>query len=101
MKSTTAQIVGYFEDNVTFTEGPFVAVCINGWRIEVELKGNNCPVLPDMSIYKMLKDARGKEPGKTDWLECEANVNWLNEQVKRGRIVLNGKTWVAPSYPWK
>lgn len=93
------QVVGYFENNVTFTEGPFVAVQVNGWRIECEIRGGLCPALPDITIHRMLEKEKGKVPGKLTTLERLAPyIEWLNEQVKAGRIVPSGINWIAPEY---
>lgn len=93
-----AQVVGYFEDNVVFTEGPFV-ICNpwgNGWRIEVEMKGHECPVLPDMSIYPTIERLGLK--GKThDMKQAELVCDLLNQMVRGKRIVLIGATWVLPN----
>ena len=90
-----AQIVGYYQDNVTFEEGPFVAVDAWGWRIEVEQKGAKCPVLPDRSIYNALRRHKGKKPGKLDTFEEIAPyVDWLNQMVREGKITLEGRCWV-------
>lgn len=88
-----AQIVGYMEDNVEYSEGPFVLVHIGGWRIEAELKGHNCPVLPDPDIYKYL-EVRGRLAHK--WHikeEIAASVDFLNEEVRKGNIILKGRVW--------
>lgn len=47
-----AQRVGYFENNVIYKEGPFVMTNAGGWRIEVEQKGHQCPVMPSMTIVR-------------------------------------------------
>lgn len=90
-----AQSVGYFEDNVTFTEGPFV-ICNplgNGWRIEVELKDGVCPILPDGSIYDLVKVRYGLA-GKTNSHELITKIcDDLNQLVKDNQIVLVGKSW--------
>lgn len=90
-----AQIVGYYEDNVVFTEGPFV-ICnphTNGWRIEVELKEYMCPVLPDLSISKPL--LKLGMPGKTmDKALAERVCDTLNQMVRDGEIVLDDRLWV-------
>jgi len=89
-----AQIVYYMENNVEYTEGPFVLVEAGGWRIEVELKGHHCPVLPDISIYKLL-EAHRLYSGKSDDQQKVANVvDWLNGQVRLGRIALQGNRWL-------
>lgn len=93
-----AQIVGYWQDNVEFEEGPFVMVHAGGWRIEVEVKNHKCPCLPELSIYNLL-DAHSRRIYKTGSSALAAQtVDWLNEQVRAGKIVLQGKIWVAPEY---
>lgn len=95
-----AQIVGYWQDNVTYTEGPFV-LCGSPHpgsvsRIECEAKGHHCPVMVQFSIYQML-DA--KRPG---WRKDKcAAVDWLNEQVREGAIILRDRTWHAPEFEEK
>jgi len=84
-----AQICGYFEDNVIYTEGPFVMVQAFGWRIEAEVKGHKCPTLPDIGIYKLL-ETNNKQAHKTDNKEkIIESVDWLNLQVKNGLIIQN------------
>lgn len=91
-----AQVVGYFEDNVVFTEGPFVIVnpLDNGWRIEVDRPGSVCPVLPDGSIYDLIKRVFDFEGKTTDKAQIEVICNYLNELVKLGRIVPRGGSWI-------
>lgn len=90
-----AQAIGYWDDNVVFTEGPFV-ICNplgNGWRIEVELKEHHCPVLPDLSIYHLKKQLG--MTGKTMNVELAEGVcDTLNQMVQDGKIILNGNLWV-------
>lgn len=89
-----AQVIGYCQNDVIFEEGPFVIVNANGWRIECELKGHYCPVLPDSSIYK-LREYWGYQPGKfREQREAEELCDRLNQAVKDGVIVLDGKSWV-------
>lgn len=92
-----AQTVGYHEDNVTFTEGPFVIVYAGGWRLEVEVLGHHCPCMLDTSVYRMLKRERGRW-GKTNLETAKADCDWLNEQVRLGRIVREGAVMVATEY---
>lgn len=92
-----AQIVGYWEDNVVFIEGPFVLVEAGGWRIEVEDKGRDCPILPHLSIDRLL-EANGMSWHKIPHQyvdQAKATVDWLNQAVRDGKIVLVGGTWVA------
>lgn len=92
-----AQVVGYMDNHVEFKEGPFV-ICNplgNGWRIEVERKGHFCPVLPDASIYGLIKRMKmyaGKFVAKSD---AEALCNRLNRLVKSGVITLRDNQWTA------
>jgi len=94
-----AQVVGYFQNNVIFEEGPFV-LCFNpgGFRIEVELRGHICPVLPDLSIYKLLKAETECPIGNTRRELKEPWADWLNRQVKAGRIVMQENRWICPEY---
>lgn len=96
-----ARIVGYFEDFETpereaeaFSEGPFVLVNARGWRIEVQSEGSKCPVLPDLSIYK-LKEELGWPVGKTDDRDLAERVcDDLNRMVREGDIVKDDNgTW--------
>ena len=88
-----AQHVRYFEDNVEFKEGPFVVVEINGFRVECELKGWHCPVMPDTTIYQFLR-AHGLDASK-HWKaeEIEKQVDFLNQKVKEGVITLRDGAW--------
>lgn len=82
-----AQKVGYFENNVTFKEGPFVLVDAGGWRIEVKLRGHHCPVLPHSSIYP-IKERLGWPLGKiNDTVRATLVCDKLNEMVRAGKIV--------------
>ena len=88
-----AQEVRYFQNNPEFTEGPFVIVNVNGWRIEVELAGYHCPVLPSTSVLRIV-DKLGLH-GKTNNRELAAMVcDNLNARVRAGEIVLRHNTWV-------
>lgn len=95
-----AQVVGYFEDFHTeerraeaYSEGPFVLVNVNGWRIEVEYEDAPHPCMPDSSIYK-LKRKLGMEFGKThDKQLAESVCDALNRMVKDGRIVRTESGW--------
>lgn len=90
-----AQEVGYHQNNVVFIGGPFVIVNANGWRVEAELKNYYCPVLPDISIFSIMK--RLGFEGKTDNKEKAAMVcDHLNRMVLTGDIVLTAHgQWVA------
>lgn len=89
-----AQEVGYYENNITFTEGPFVIVnpLDNGWRIEVQLVGHECPVLPDETIYPLMKKwgLLGKSHDKRLVMDvCDE----LNSMVRCGQIKLVDRYW--------
>ncbi len=88
-----AQFVGYFEDDVTYTEGPFVVVNANGYRIEVENKKSEkkCPCLPPLDIYTLCELYNKTCHKNDDHTIIAATVDWLNQQVKDGVIVLNEK----------
>ncbi len=88
-----AQQVGYFEDNVTYREGPFVIVNANGFRIECEVKGHICPAFPHLSISR-LKDQLGYPQGKTDRETAAAMCDRLNGMVREGKIELVGTMWI-------
>jgi hypothetical protein len=90
-----AQVVGYHEDNVQFTEGPFVATKIpEGWfRVEVEHKNANCPVLPDSSIYDFLKLTGLQTRGSLE--EVSKTVDFLNESVGKQAITCQDSVWRA------
>lgn len=93
-----AQVVGYFQNNVTFTEGPFVIVERNGWRIEVEQKGCNWSILPDSSIYKIVERRFGLCGKTTDRSLIEKVCDGLNQMVRDSAIVLSPHgTWVSKS----
>lgn len=88
-----AQKVGYFQNNVVYSEGPFVMCNIGGWRIEAELKGQSCPCACDPSIYELL-ESQGLQAHKcNDEKKIIASVNWLNEQVKMGTIRNVNNIW--------
>lgn len=91
-----AQTVGYFENDVEYTEGPFVYSTIG--RIEAELVGHFCPVLCDNSIFRML-EAERKDYGTIRTFEkLEPIIDWLNQQVILDRIICKHGTWIAPQY---
>lgn len=86
-----AQEVAFAENNIVYTEGPFVMVHISGWRVEVELPGHHCPVLPDASISQFL-ERHGFSSGKElDKKKAAAKVDFLNSMERCGRITRNCK----------
>ena len=93
------QVVGHFENNITF-EAPFVICNVGGsFRIECEIKGHRTSALAHLSIYRMLTCEMNYEPGCThDFGLREREVNWLNAQVEIGRIVLKDDQWEAIGY---
>lgn len=94
-----AQVINYFSNDIVFAEGPFV-ICNplgNGWRIEVELKGHCCPVLPDSSIY-VTERSLGLVGKTWDKSLAEKVCDELNEMVRDGKIVLSDKVWVEKNY---
>ena len=86
-----AQKVGYFEDDFEFTEGPFVMVDAGGWRIEAELTGHKTSVLPHYSIYYFLEYHGYQAHKSKDEKAIAASVDFLNEQVRQGRIIKTTK----------
>ena len=94
-----AQSVGYYQDDVTFSEGPFV-ICnplLSGWRIEAQIVGSGTPVLPDRSIYDILSKSMYGTGKWNDRATAEAACDWLNRLVREGKIVtrLSGGWFVA------
>lgn len=88
-----AQTVGHYENDVIYTEGPFVISDVGGWRIECEIKGHCYPSLPDTSIYVLLQRYK-KDFGKTFNKEIAIKVcDWLNSFVAQGRIILAEDGW--------
>lgn len=98
-----ARAVDYWHDFVSeeeameaYKEGPFVLVCANGWRLEVEMKGSKCPALPDSSIYNLLDNHCLSHDKTNNKKEAEAVCDWLNTAVKIGWIKLHESgSWVA------
>jgi hypothetical protein len=93
--------VGYFEDFHTpeeeaeaYREGPFVIVNANGFRIEAQVVGHKCPAMPDLSVFK-LREQWGYRLGKFDRDKATELCDRLNEAVREGKIVLNGKHWMV------
>ena len=95
-----AQRVGYFEDNVVFTEGPFVMVNANGWRIESsdgQEHGCNC-VHIDRSV-RMLAVGLGYQGKRDDPALVEPIVDKLNKLVREEVIVQRESgTWYYPPF---
>lgn len=97
-----AQRVGYYENNVEFTEGPFVIVRrTDRWRIECELRTDaecNC-VIPEASILDLFYNERGVRMTWFNELMAEEHCDWLNSQVFQERIILHEKGyWYAPEF---
>jgi hypothetical protein len=92
-----AQVVGFFEDNVTYKEGPFVISnpLFNGWRIEVEFKGSKTqtPGLPNTSIYELEKKL-GLDGKTFDKALIERICDELNQMVRDGKIAVRHNLWV-------
>lgn len=93
-----AQIVGYYENDIIYTEGPFVMVNANGWRIEVQSLVDSFSVCPNSFIYKLLDD-QGLERVKCNEKEkIEKSVDWLNKQVRKGTIIRGEWGWEPVSH---
>ena len=92
-----AQVVDYFEDNITYKEGPFVVTRLFGndynTRVEVELVGHARPVLPHSSIYRLMSDLRLPPRGKLQ--NVSRTVNKLNMMVEEEQIKLVNSWWVS------
>lgn len=87
------QIVGYYEDDVTFTEGPFVLTTLHGpgdCRIEVD-HGGKCPVTIGREIRDLLVAhfRLGNRPLRGPVEALAPYVDWLNAEFKAGRIARN------------
>lgn len=89
-----AQIFGFFEDNTEYTEGPFVVVVCGGYRIEMELKGHNCSVVTNNSIDRYLEKNGFDYHKSNDKEKICGIVDWLNDEVKKGNIILQEGRWV-------
>ena len=88
-----AQEVDYHANHVVYTEGPFVIVFVAGWRIECDLLGSDCPVLPDGTIYTIMRE--NKLDGKSNNRELVADVcDKLNSMVASGAIIQDNNWWV-------
>ncbi len=100
-----AQVVGYFNDNVNFSEEPFVLTnpCGNGYRIEVQPPYNTkipgCPCLPHPSIYHWRHNFTKWGEGKTHDENLAKNVvDCLNKMVKTGDVIRDKVgIWVVPA----
>lgn len=91
-----AQVVGYWEDNVVYREGPFVVVELgdgDDYRVEVENKTSEkkTPCLPDSSIYFFLNFSQ-RTRGRLE--EVTRTVDFLNQNVKNGCITCREGTWL-------
>ena len=94
-----AQEIGYYDDNVAFKEGPFVIVNVGSrikpsWRIEAELVGHTCPVLPDASIFTILRRS-GMHFATPNKRLAMRVCDHLNKMVRDGEIVRKGGVWVV------
>ena len=90
-----AQIVGYMDDEVTFKEGPFVLTnpLGNGWRIECQIRISGTPVLPDISIYRLLDKHLGHSGKWPDKAPAVRACDFLNQRVRDNHITRVGDTW--------
>ena len=100
-----AIVVGYFKDATDcFTEGPFVVCHLPGdagYRVEAQCIGSSFPVLVDASVLLMLRKQKSLETPRfpSNDLEGASNVvDWLNDQVKLGNIILETSNWCAIHY---
>jgi len=95
-----AQVVGFFQDDFNYREGPFVLVRLPSgyYRLEAEMRGHHTSVFPDDSIYCLAFQEALYVPANGTRDYSEPVVNWLNAQVHKGRIVLDGLVWVCPEY---
>ena len=88
------------QEKETFKEGPFVVSRMYGkYRVEVYLKPRKHTVLPHSSVCRMLK--REKDFILAMMLQADPIVNmvdWLNKQVKNGRIIERHGYWIATQY---
>jgi hypothetical protein len=78
-----------------FSEGPFVMVnALGQWRIECQMVGGHCPVMPSSSIYDLLRIEGIHYAKSSDELAVGRTVDWLNARVKEGVITLrNNRIW--------
>ena len=99
-----AQIVGYFDDDVTFEGGPFVLTNPygNGFRIECQpphgVDKPDCPCLLDLSVYRWIENFTNWGQGKTHNRELAVSVvDQLNGMVKDGLVKRDDKGfWTIP-----
>lgn len=92
-----AQHVGYFENNIQFSEGPFVVCKLmeSGYRIEVENPESRkgCPCLPDSSIYGFA--GTNNLPMVSNRLkDIEETCDILNKMVQLNMIQNLSNWWV-------
>ena len=91
-----AQEIQYNDNNVTYTEGPFVIVNHphhSLWRIEVERKHCSCPVPPEYEIYDLCANS-GRALGWLNHNDAVNLCNRLNYLVSMSLIVLHNNVWV-------
>lgn len=96
-----ARFVDYWQDTTDdspcWSDGPFVLcgapIGAGGYRVEVKRPGHRMPVCPSPSVNKL----REAECG--GMLKDEA-VDFLNAQVRAGRIVLDASgAWAVKGAP--
>ena len=92
-----AQEIKYWQNDIAYEEGPFVTVCVrNGvYRVECEVKGHFCPALPDTTIYRLLEMSKYSPNGKRE--DVNKSVDFLNNCVQSGRIILDSGMWRTQS----
>lgn len=91
-----AKRVKYYQNNEPemYAEGPFVMTDANGWRIEVGCDLTNCPIIPDSSIYDLLHQNSMRVDKSSDPEVIAKSVDWLNDQVRGGKVVCVDHRWV-------
>lgn len=92
-----SQVVKYYQNDVVFTEGPFVCCQLGSesYRVEAECKASKnpgCPALPDISIVRLLED-EGFNSAYTNLKGCAKVVDFLNGLVREGKIILSVDGW--------
>lgn len=93
-----AQVVGFFDDHVSYTEGPFVVglSALGGSpRTEVQRPGSGTPVIPHSSVMAYVAKLKEEQVLRS----CSERVDYLNQLVREGKIVLDGEVWVLPEMP--